>query len=60
MPTLCPPRETKRNETEMGEIDLEAPFRFIRFFRFSVSPYLIAVGARGHEKTAAFRRASYY
>jgi hypothetical protein len=29
MPTLC---ETKRNETEMGEIDLEAPFRFIRFF----------------------------
>jgi hypothetical protein len=20
------------NETEMGEIDLEAPFRFIRFF----------------------------
>jgi hypothetical protein len=32
MPTLCPPRETKRNETEMGEIDIEAPFRFIRFF----------------------------
>jgi hypothetical protein len=38
MPTLCPPRETKRNETEMGEIDLEAPFRFIRFFSvFSVT-----------------------
>jgi hypothetical protein len=33
----CPPFAhlafgTKRNETEMGEIDLEAPFRFILFF----------------------------
>jgi hypothetical protein len=30
----CSPRETKRNETEMGEIDLKAPFRFIHFFGF--------------------------
>jgi hypothetical protein len=30
--------ETKQNETEMGEIDLEAPSRFIRFFSvFSVT-----------------------
>jgi hypothetical protein len=34
----CSPRETKRNETKMGEIGLEAPFRFIRFFSvFSVT-----------------------
>jgi len=26
------------NETEMGELDLEAPFRFIRFFRFECHP----------------------
>ena len=38
MPTLFPPRETERNETEIGEIDLEALFRFIRFFSvFSVT-----------------------
>ena len=28
----CTTRETKRNETEMGEKDSEAPFRFIRNF----------------------------
>jgi hypothetical protein len=44
----CSPRETKRNETEMGEIDFEAPFRYIRFF--SVSSATLSREARKNPK----------